>query len=143
MTIPIRPATLSTDAGLQRAPQSRPRVAVRALSSDEIRARAQGRQAVSRGEAHRDMEVTPINPLVRDQRPAERCGPGQADPKGLPDDLTRLARARTLEVTEGPAAVRSALERCFKAMADGFGRDWEQEEIERRARAWEQRQRHG
>lgn len=46
-------------------------------------------------------------------------------------------------ITPGPAAVRDALLRCIEAMADGFGRDWEREEIERRARAWEQRQRHG
>ena len=46
-------------------------------------------------------------------------------------------------ITAGPAALRDALFRCADAMADGFGRDWEREEIERRVRAWEQRQRHG
>jgi hypothetical protein len=44
-------------------------------------------------------------------------------------------------ITEGPAALRDALMRCIEAMADGFGRDWEQEHIDERARAWEQGQR--
>jgi len=55
----------------------------------------------------------------------------------------RIAVRALSPITAGPAALRDALFRCADAMADGFGRDWEREEIERRARAWEQRQRHG
>ncbi len=47
--------------------------------------------------------------------------------------------ANGVPITAGPAAVRSALLSCIEALADGLGRDWEREEIERRARAWEQR----
>ena len=55
----------------------------------------------------------------------------------------RIAVRALSPITAGPAALRDALFRCADAMADGFGRDWEREQIERRARAWEQRQRHG
>jgi len=82
------------------------------------------------------------------------ASPGQ----GLPSGSRLLAQTRACRarrnidpesrralspITAGPAALRDALFRCADAMADGFGRDWEREEIDRRARAWEQRQRHG
>jgi len=54
-------------------------------------------------------------------------------------DGAEVASGPRETITPGPAAMRDALLRCIDAMADGFGRDWEREEIDRRARAWEQR----
>jgi hypothetical protein len=81
---------------------------------------------------------TPIRPVG----PTPTAGL-EAGLRGAPQYQPRVAARSLSPITEGPAAVRDALFRCADAMADGFGRDWEREEIERRARAWEQRQRHG
>jgi len=77
---------------------------------------------------------TPIRPVG----PTPTAGL-EAGLQGAPQYRPRVAARPLAPITEGPAAVRSALLRCIEAMADGFGRDWEREEIERRARAWEQR----
>lgn len=52
-----------------------------------------------------------------DQRPAVQCGPDQTDPSGLPDDLTRLIRART-----GPLILCEFSGQPWRAK--GFQRRW-------------------
>lgn len=135
------PSTAGLEAGLRRAPQSPPRMAVRAFYP--LISPQWGSPAVTRCRARPDVEdqgaaAPHSNRPTAYSQTALEVGLS-ARPQSM--DLTR-GRAE-LPLPPGPAALRDAFFRCADAMADGFGRDWEREQIERRARAWEQRRRHG
>ena len=148
---PIRPVgptpTAGLEAGLQRAPQSPPRVAVRALSlaNGEEQCQPKCDTVFSAAQNSASMQtMTRSTPAERPNvtaRPVTQRDKNATKPTNASTGI--WAGATGADITEGPAAIRDALFRCADAMADGFGRDWEREEIERRARAWEQRQRHG
>jgi len=138
-------STAGVEIVLQGAPQYQPRVAARPLSLTNGEEQCQPKcdtvfsAAQNSASMHTTTRSTPAERPNATARPVTQRDKNATKPTNASTGI--WAGATGADITPGPAAIRDALFRCADAMADGFGRDWEREEIERRARAWEQRQR--